>query len=125
MLALLGARGYRVTQAALWGPSAGPQPAAIIAFMFGRPATIEGEWLVRSYPPDACDAGVDAPPTPSIVSYRATYSGVTELHVLIRLDDDLQPIDVEFMEPFGKGGEMLQGERIFTSATTEIVTCGW
>ena len=122
VMALLGERGYRVTQAALWGPSAGPQSAAIIAFAFEQPLTIEGEWFVRSYPSDACT--LDALPAPDIVSYRATYSGITEVHALIRLSDDLLPIGVEAMEPFGKGGEELQSERDFTSAATDIVACG-
>jgi hypothetical protein len=113
--ALLADHPYNIAQVGEWTGERGSLIGGIVDFSLGGPTDIVGEWFVFSAP----ECAFDPLSTPVTVSYRAMYSGVDEVHVLV----DLGVEQVAEIAPFSWEDGQLVGEREYTGEYKEIVGC--
>lgn len=110
--AILEGHSYQVAQVGMWTGERLELLGGIAEIVPDDPSTVTGEWYLWSTP--NCETNPDEDPV--LVSYRATYAGLTAIHVQV----NLQTGAVESIFPFE--GELV-GEEEFTGTYTEIKDC--
>jgi len=113
--AVLADHPHQVSQAGMWTRDPGGLIGGIVAISVDGDRNIEGERFEHSF----LDCETRPVPDPVVVSYRAEFSGVTEIHVLV----DLSAEAVVVIEPFWDEGVSLVGDREFTGEYNEIWQC--
>lgn len=110
--ALLEGHEHRVAQVGMWTGERLTLIGGVIDIALESPSTVTGEWYLFSAP--NCETNPDEDPV--VVPYRATYAGMTSIHVFVNLQIGV----VEVIFPFE--GELV-GEEEFTGEHKEIKDC--
>ncbi|MDQ3524920.1 MAG: hypothetical protein M3451_07700 [Chloroflexota bacterium] len=114
--AILEGHAYQVAQVGMWTGERLSLIGGIVDIAFEGPSTVTGEWYTWSTP--NCETNPDEDPI--IVPFRATYSDVTSIHVLVNLQTGV----VDNITPFSHDEYHLIGEEEFTGEHQEIKLCG-
>jgi hypothetical protein len=113
--AILEGHAYHVAQVGMWTERV-ELIGGIVDIALDGPSMVTGEWYTYSTP--NCETNPDE--APIIVSFQATYAGVTSIYVGVNLQTGV----VDDIIPFSHDEYHLIGEEEFTGQYQEIKLCG-